>query len=275
MRLVIRHVTRYRFDPPLAHGLQRLRLSPKETHDQQVREWRMQLSGARVEAEYDDHNANHVSLVSVVPDTAELVITCEGLVDTADRAGVLGPHTGRLPLWAFLPQTPLTRPGPRMRALASGLAAGARADRGDPLGLLHALSAAVLDSVAYGVGHTDSQTSGEEALVAGKGVCQDHAHVFIGCARLLGIPARYVGGYLMMNDRIEQEAGHAWAEAHVEGLGWVGFDVSNGISPDARYVRVASGRDYAEAAPVTGISFGGAGAELFVSLAVEQQAVQQ
>ena len=79
----------------------------------------------------------------------------------------------------------------------------------------------------------------------------------------------------MMDDRIDQEAGHAWAEAHVDGLGWVGFDVSNGISPDARYVRVASGRDYGEAAPVTGISYGAGDAELAVRLAVEQQVVGQ
>jgi len=275
MRLAVRHVTRYRFDPPLAHGLQRLRLSPKETHGQNVREWRMQLAGATLEASYDDHNANHVTLVSLEPGTSELVITCSGVVDTADQSGILGPHTGKLPLWAFLPQTALTRPGPRMRALLATLGA----DRGDVLALLHALSGAVLDAVIYETGYTHAQTTAEEALVAGRGVCQDHAHIFIGCARALGVPARYVSGYLMMNDRVEQEAGHAWVEAHVEGLGWVGFDVSNGISPDAGYVRVASGRDYAEAAPVTGISFGagrqGGSAELSVSLAVEQQAVQQ
>ncbi|MFC3173895.1 transglutaminase domain-containing protein [Novosphingobium bradum] len=271
MRLSVRHETRYRFDPPLAHGLQRLRLSPKETHGQQVREWRMKLAGGRVEASYEDHNGNHVTLVSLDPGTAELAIACTGLVDTADRAGVVGPHTGRLPLWVFATQTPLTRPGARMRALIAGLGA----DRSDRLALLHALSRAVLEAMAYAIGHTDSQTGAEEALAAGKGVCQDHAQVFIGCARALGVPARYVSGYLMMNDRIEQEAGHAWAEAHVDGLGWVGFDVSNAISPDARYVRVASGRDFAEAAPVTGISFGAGRTELSVSLAVEQQAVQQ
>ena len=88
---------------------------------------------------------------------------------------------------------------------------------------------------------------------------------------LLGIPARYVSGYLMMDDRVEQEAGHAWAEAHIDGLGWVGFDVSNGISPDRRYVRVATGRDYREAAPVTGISYGGGDSAMHVKLAVEQQ----
>jgi transglutaminase-like putative cysteine protease len=273
MRLAVRHVTRYRFDPPLAHGLQRLRLTPKETHGQQIQAWQMDLEGARVEATYDDHNFNQVALISVLPGTSELVITCTGTVDTADRAGVLGKHGGRLPLWAFSTQSDLTRPGPRMKALTT--AVERQHGRDDALALLHGLCGAVLDAVSYETGHTDAATPAEEALATGKGVCQDHAHIFIGCARALGFPARYVSGYLMMNDRIDQEAGHGWAETHVEGLGWVGFDVSNGISPDARYIRVASGRDYAEAAPVTGISFGSTASTLSVSLAVEQQAVQQ
>lgn len=271
MRLAVRHETRYRFDPPLVHGLQRLRISPKESHGQSVSAWRMELQGGKVEAVYDDHNANHVTLISVLPGTADLVIACEGVVDTADRAGVVGRHVGKLPLWAFLGQTPRTRPGPKLRALANPLA-GAADDR---LAQLHALSQAVLAAVAYEPGHTHAGTTAEEALAASHGVCQDHAHIFIGGARHLGIPARYVSGYLMMQDRIDQEAGHGWAEAHVDGLGWVGFDVSNGISPDARYVRIASGRDYAEAAPVTGIGFGETVSSLSVSLAVEQQAVQQ
>jgi hypothetical protein len=81
-------------------------------------------------------------------------------------------------------------------------------------------------------------------------------HIFVAAARSMGYPARYVSGYLMMNDRVHQDASHAWAEAHVDGVGWVGFDVSNGISPDARYVRVATGLDYREAAPVSGLRFG-------------------
>lgn len=273
MRLAIRHVTHYRFDPPLGHGLQRLRLMPKTSHGQSIADWRMDLCGGKVESGYDDHNANHVTLISVLPGTSDLTITCSGTVDTADRAGVVGKHSGPLPLWAFTCQTALTKVGTRLKALAAGVER--EQGRADPLGLLHALSSAVLDAISYQTGHTDAATTAEEALVLGKGVCQDHAHVFIGAARQLGIPARYVSGYLMMNDRVDQEAGHGWAEAHVEGLGWVGFDVSNGISPDARYVRVATGRDYAEAAPTTGISFGAGATELVVSLAVEQQSVQQ
>jgi len=234
-------------------------------------EWSIRLEGARVEVEYDDHNLNHVTTISLMPDIADLSITASGIVETADRAGVLGKHIGRTPLWIFSRQTELTKPGPKLRALVNGLGT----DKEDVLGRLHELSTVVLDAVAYEPGYTDVATSAEDALTAGRGVCQDHAHVFVGGARLLGIPARYVSGYLMMDDRTDQEAGHGWAEAHVDGLGWVGFDVSNGISPDARYVRVASGRDYHEAAPVKGITFGQSESTLAVRLAVEQQSVQQ
>jgi transglutaminase-like putative cysteine protease len=153
-----------------------------------------------------------------------------------------------------------------MRALVGSLAV-----EDDLVTTLHRLSASVLAAVPYQPGQTDVETSAEEALGTARGVCQDHAQIFVASARLLGVPARYVSGYLMMNDRIEQEAGHAWAEAHVDGLGWVGFDVSNGISPDSRYVRVATGRDYREAAPVTGISYGGRDHSMPVRHAVEQQ----
>jgi len=271
MRLSIRHTTHYRFAEPVAHGLQRLRLTPKATQGQQILDWKMSFEGARPELEYDDHNFNRCTLVSVLPGTQEVVVDCEGLVETNDQAGVIGWHSGHLPLWAFLAQTRQTRPGPKIRALASSV----RRSDGDTLAMLHALSAAIHAEVKYATGATHVQTTGEEAVAAGLGVCQDHAHIFIGAARLLEVPTRYVSGYLMMNDRIDQEATHAWAEAHVEGLGWVGFDISNGISPDTRYVRVATGRDYAEAAPVTGITRGIGGEELHVALAVEQQTVEQ
>jgi transglutaminase-like putative cysteine protease len=269
MRLSIHHLTRYYFDEPVTHGLQRLRLTPKSTSGQSVLDWQMTFEGATVEAEYDDQNHNRTTLIAIVPGTRELTVTCEGLVDTADNAGVIGRHAGHLPLWHFLDQTAATRPGPRMRALVAGLGV-----EDDPLATLHRLSATILGEVPYQSGHTDVETPAEEALGTARGVCQDHAQIFVGCARMLGVPARYVSGYLMMNDRIEQEAGHAWTEAYVDGLGWVGFDVSNGISPDSRYVRVATGRDYREAAPLTGISYGGRDHAMHVRLAVEQQVEQ-
>lgn len=270
MRLAIRHQTRYEFARPIAHGLQRLRLKPKSTHGQSVVDWDMALEGAKLEAEYDDHHGNRVTLVSVEPNVTAVTVSCSGVVVTADNAGVTGPHSGHMPLWCFLRATALTRPGARVRALIAGLDTGTA-----NLETLHTLSQRVIETVSYEIGSTDSETTAEGALAAAKGVCQDHAHIFIAAARLLGFPARYVSGYLMMRDRIEQDAGHAWAEAHIDGLGWVGFDVSNGISPDASYVRVATGSDYREAAPVTGISVGAGETALEVRLAVEQQRVEQ
>ena len=271
MRLAIRHTTRYRFADPVAHGLQRLRLTPKETQGQQILDWTMEYEGAREELTYEDQHHNQVTLVSVTEGAQEVVVTCRGRVRTEDKAGVIGQHAGHLPLWAFLGHTALTRPGPRIRQL---IASVARSDEG-MVPTLHNLSTAIREQVAYDTGHTEVDTCAEDAVAAGRGVCQDHAQIFIAAARALEIPARYVSGYLMMDDRIEQEATHAWAEAWVQGLGWVGFDVSNGISPDPRYVRVATGRDYRDAAPITGISFGSVAENLSVELAVEQQTAEQ
>lgn len=267
MRLSVRHTTTYRFDAPVVHALQRLRLVPKETQGQTILDWRMDLANAKEELSYDDQHRNRTKLVSVFPGAQEVTITCHGTVHTSDHAGVIGEHSGHLPLWSFRSQTPLTRPGEGIQALLAKL----EPDPSDRIDTLHRLSAVVRDAVDYQTGVTTVRTTADEAFAQGAGVCQDHAHIFIGAARALGIPARYVSGYLMMNDRIHQEATHAWAEAHVEGLGWVGFDISNGISPDTRYVRVATGRDYRDAAPITGISIGTVTTDLDVEVAVEQQ----
>ena len=271
MRLSIRHTTRYRFDEPVVHALQRLRLVPKETQGQKIIDWSMEYENAVEELTYEDQHHNTTTLVCVMPQALEVTITCRGTVDTHDHSGVIGRHAGHLPLWSFLSQTRLTRPGTGIGKLVQEM----RKFDGSRLDMLHELSRRVLDQVEYRIGSTNPNTTAEESFAAKAGVCQDHAHIFIGAARALDVPARYVSGYLMMDDRIEQDATHAWAEAHVEGLGWVGFDISNGISPDERYVRVATGRDYRDAAPVTGISFGNARQVLEVDVAVERQQFQQ
>ena len=271
MHLAIRHTTRYRFTQPVAHGLQRLRLTPKETQGQKIVRWQMEYEGAHEQFSYDDQNHNHVTLVSVDEGVREVVVSCTGQVNTEDKSGVIGRHAGHLPLWAFLGETRLTAAGPRVRQL---IASVQRSEEG-MVPTLHNLSAEIRERVDYETGQTGVDTTAEEAVMAGSGVCQDHAHIFIAAARSLDIPARYVSGYLMMDDRINQEATHAWAEAYVQNLGWVGFDISNQISPDPRYVRVATGRDYRDAAPITGISFGAQTADLTVDLAVEQQTLEQ
>lgn len=267
MRLRISHQTTYRYDAPVPYALQQLRLTPKSRAGQNVRRWDIRLEGGRAEAEFEDHNNNRVALVRLEDDLQEIVIHCEGEVDTVNNSGVIGTHGGYAPLWYFARDTELTKQGAGIRRLIRDLSQ-AKFDSDIPR--LHALSERISDSVRYETSKTGPETSAEEALEAGHGVCQDHAHIFIAAARHMGIPARYVSGYLMMNDRVEQDASHAWAEVHLEDIGWIGFDVSNGISPDERYVRVATGLDYREAAPVSGMRFGDAGESLIVSLQVQQ-----
>ncbi|MEC8178020.1 MAG: transglutaminase family protein, partial [Pseudomonadota bacterium] len=215
---------------------------------------------------YEDHNGNRVDLIGIEPGRTETSIRCVGLVENTEGDGVLGKHQGFLPLWHFRRSSPLTQAGEGVRKLVAGL--------GDcdiaQVSTGHALSAAILNTVGYEGGNTHSGTTAEEAITGGTGVCQDHAHIFCSAARLMGLPARYVSGYLMMNDRVEQDASHAWAEAFFEGLGWVGFDISNGYSPDERYIRVATGIDFREAAPINGMRMGGSDEGVLVTLKVEQ-----
>ena len=148
-------------------------------------------------------------------------------------------------------------------------AADSAAARAAPLDRLHGLLAAIQREVVFETDRTNTGTSASEAFALGHGVCQDLAHIFIGCARVIGLPARYVSGHLARQDgQIDQEAAHAWAEAHVEGLGWVGFDPANGVCPTDAYVRVAVGLDYLGAAPVRGSRYGGAGEHMDVKLRV-------
>ncbi len=105
MRLSIRHTTRYNFEAPVVHALQRLRLTPKSTQGQSIVDWSMNFENATTELEYDDQHFNRVTLAAIEPGTQEVMIRCEGKVDTQDNAGVIGRHSGHLPLWSFLRQT--------------------------------------------------------------------------------------------------------------------------------------------------------------------------
>lgn len=265
MRLKIHHTTRYVFDTPVTYGLQQLRKTPKTNTQQQVISWETEIAGGRKELSFEDHHRNTVELISFDKAATELELHSIGEVELTDTHGVVGPHLGPAPLWLYQRPTERTRPGSGVRKLVQTVPDGA------PLERLHALSSAIHAAVTYTVGASKPDWTAEDALAAGSGVCQDHTHIFLAGARALGLPARYASGYLMLDDRTAQDAMHAWAEAYVDGLGWVGFDVSNGISPDTRYVRVATGLDYADAAPVSGMRVGGFGETLEVAITVAQQ----
>ncbi|PHQ69037.1 MAG: transglutaminase [Sneathiella sp.] len=267
MRLKISHMTRYQYDAPVQYALQQVRLTPKSRAGQSVISWETTIEGGSKELEFDDQHNNHVFLVGIEPGGTEISILCEGEVETTNASGVIGKHGGYAPLWLFKRETDLTKPGKNLRRLIKEIGHNFNTD----IPQLHALSAKIAKTVRYQTGSTHAETTVEEALEAQQGVCQDHSHIFIAAARLMGFPARYVSGYLMMDDRIDQDASHAWAEVHIEGIGWVGFDVSNGISPDERYIRVATGLDYKDAAPISGMRIGNSGEIMSVSLQVQQQ----
>ncbi len=265
MKLSITHTTEYLYDAPVIYALQQVRLTPASSQQQTILNWHINVAGGAQELSFVDQYQNHTTLVQAEPGATGIKLTVSGEVETHSSDGVFGKVYGKAPLWHFTQSTERTAPGAGVRKL-SKIVRG----KGDVLGNLHELSKTILDAVPYGQAETSARTTAEEALQAGGGVCQDHAQIFISAARNAGVPARYVSGYLMIDDRIDQDASHAWAEAHVDGLGWVGFDVSNGISPDERYVRVATGLDSRDAAPISGMRVGNAEESMIVSLQIQQ-----
>jgi transglutaminase-like putative cysteine protease len=226
--------------------------------------WSLAIEGAKQEVRFLDQFGNDTRLVSIEGAPDLVAVDASGIVETFDTAGVTGPHQGFAPLWLYNRETALTHPGPGIAVFAASLPEGGDIER------LHRTMDLLADRIAYAAGATTAATTAEEAFALGRGVCQDHTHIFLAVARLLGLPARYVSGYLMM-ESADQAASHAWAEVHVSSLGWVGFDVSNRMSPDERYVRIAVGRDYRDATPVSGIRLGQAAEELAVTISVEQE----
>ena len=265
MRLHINHTTRYSYNEPVIYGLQQIRLTPTDSVQQRVLNWSVDIEGGRVELSYSDQFQNHTLLAQVEAGQSEVVVTAKGEVETSDTAGVFGQIYGAVPLWHFVQSTPRTEAGKSVRKLAKIVGS-----TDSMLNDLHTLSREILAEAPYNKSSTFVDTTAEQALIAGGGVCQDHAQIFISAARYSGVPARYVSGYLMMNGQIDQDASHAWAEAHVDGIGWVGFDVSNGISPDDRYVRLVSGLDSSDTSPISGMRQGATDEAMMVSLQVQQ-----
>jgi transglutaminase-like putative cysteine protease len=203
----------------------------------------------------------------VLGPVSEIAVTVRGTVETVDLAGVMRGLRDQVPPEAYLRDTTATR----LDAGLSELALAGQAASG-PLDAAHRLSAAVTAAIAYRPGATEVHTTAAEALAKGEGVCQDHAQAMIAVARANNLPARYVSGYLHAVDA-DHEAAHAWAEVYVPGLGWIGFDPANECCPDDRYIRLGSGLDAQDAAPIRGTARGPGAESLKVAVAV--QSVQQ
>ncbi len=269
MRLAVHHRTIYRFDAPMRGVVQSHRLTPAQSDSQHVINWRIDVPGAAKGASFRDGAGDLVETVSLRGQVEEFAIEVTGTVETSDLAGVLRGHREKVSPLVYLRRAPATRVDQAIRDLAAGAVDGA----GDTLSIGHALSRAVRQAVEYRPGATDASTTAAEALALGHGVCQDHAHLMIAAALSVDIPARYVAGYLFAEGGGEMaEASHAWAELYLEDLGWVGFDASNEVCPDDRYIRLGSGYDATDAAPIRGISQGAGAERLDVDVTVQQVA---
>jgi transglutaminase-like putative cysteine protease len=266
MRLTIRHETVYAYDAPVRFAVQSLRLTPSRFAGQKVAAWSISSPGGVLSAGFVDGAGDRVQTLTHAEPVPEIRILVEGEVETSDISGVLNGHREKIAPGVYLRATPATDTSPAIRALAARAAKGADG----AIDLAHRLMAEVAGAVAYRPGSTETATTAAEAVERGAGVCQDHAHVMIAAAREHGIPARYAIGYMLASDGGDMhEASHAWAELHIQGLGWVGFDPANACCPDDRYVRIGSGLNAATAAPVRGISQGLAEARLDVSVSVQ------
>ena len=265
MRLTVRHETRYAFDAPASYAVQRLTLTPRSFAAQKVLQWSIEAPGIENALAYQDGFGNQVHLLTYNGNASELTVLAHGVIETTDSAGLVSGLTQAAPDAIFLRQTGSTAPDGELLAMA---AEAGRAGQ-TMLDQLHALLGLIHRRVAYETGSTDVQTSAGQALARGRGVCQDHAHIFLSAARALGIPSRFVTGYIVTGVGQSATAGHAWAEALVPDLGWCGFDATNCKSPDGHYVRVASGLDALSVTPVRGSRRGGGGERLEVSVRVE------
>ncbi|HRK23628.1 MAG TPA: transglutaminase family protein [Beijerinckiaceae bacterium] len=267
MRLTVRHDTLYRYARPAVSAIQHLRMTPRGHDGQFIRKWRVEIDAdCRLDREEDAYG-NIVHTFTADGPISELRVSVAGDVETIDTHGVVAGTIERFPLVFWQRATALTEACRNIAEFARDTSSG---EGGDALATLHALNAGLVRLMRFAVGDTDTRTTASDAFAARAGVCQDFAHVFIAAARSLAIPARYVGGYYLRTDMNEQEAGHAWAEAHVAGIGWIGFDPAHGMSTTDRYVRVAAGLDYLDAAPIRGTRIGGSGETMAVTVHVEQ-----
>jgi transglutaminase-like putative cysteine protease len=266
-RLRIQHTTNYRYEPAATGVIQILRLTPGSHDGQYVAEWQIDVStDSRLDMHEDAFgNVTHVMTHGAIED---LTITVGGLIETHDTGGVLRGTDERFPPSLFLRPTSLTAVNPAMENFARELRAESE---GDALGFLHALMTQVSEHMTFDEDPTNTGTSAIEAFGLKRGVCQDYAHIFIACARSGGVPARFVSGHFLRSDgMVNQQAGHAWAEAHVPNLGWVGFDPANCVCTTEAHARVAIGLDYLGAAPVRGTRYGGGSETLTVTVKVDQ-----
>ncbi|MFN7995838.1 MAG: transglutaminase family protein [Bryobacteraceae bacterium] len=279
------HVTDFTYDGPVSESYNEVRLRPRQDEWQTCLSFRLTTDPAAKSSSHVDAYGNSVHRFNVLQEHRHLRITAESVVlvqeppplpdDGIPLAELAGHAEALEEFWDLLHPTVYVPHLSTVRELSHD---AERESGGSVAGFVRAAAALVHGRFKYEKGATHVQSSIEDVLQTGAGVCQDFAHLFLGMARMRGLPARYVSGYLMPKSTAEPgaspaeviggQASHAWVEVYLPGEGWFGMDPTMGQPVDLRHVRVAYGRDYGDVAPVRGIYKGHAGQRLSVDVRV-------
>lgn len=277
----IRHQTRFRYSTVISESVMKVFMQPRSEGNQRCLEFSLYTEPASDISSSRDSWGNVAHHFNIPGRHAQLTITSEALVQLTppdllpnalalDAWDELDNLTATDEHWFTLQPSYYTQFSPLLHAFAEELHLQRR---DDPLTVLCELNSSIYRSFEYVPHSTTVDSPIDLALSIRKGVCQDFAHIMIALVRLLGIPCRYVSGYLHHRkedqDRSEEDATHAWLEAFLPGLGWVGFDPTNDLIAYDRHIRTAVGSDYADVPPTLGVFKGDADSELDVGVRVE------
>lgn len=280
MYYTVHHVTKFRYSTPISESTMELRIQPRSEGIQRCLDFRLHTSPRASIMSYRSELGNRVHHFDVPNRHSQLTITAEALVEvtsppslpeelSADAWDELDALTATDEYWDMLMPSHFARPSDLLHDLARELDVQRR---DDPLTVLRDLNTAIYENFEYSQKNTQVDSPIDDALSTHQGVCQDFAHIMITLVRELRIPCRYVSGYLFHQERGRERsadgATHAWVEALLPGLGWVGFDPTNSILAADRHIRVAIGRDYADVPPNRGVFRGKAESELAVTVKV-------
>lgn len=280
MKLSVSHRISTRFDPERRRFVQSHRIHPTACASQKLLDWDVSVSHGTIGATFTDGAGDRTATISTPGHVSELVLEITGLVETFDTLGVLRDVREKVPPQAYMTQTRLVRTDSAVTELASNAVSGI-AD-GSGLDRAHALASAVTAELTPKRSASVELVPAADVMEAGEGGAADFAHVLITAAHAASMPARFVWGYMLNGSAdlalahdeenpgpaIPVWPGHAWAELWVDGLGWVGFDAYGECCPDDRFIRLCSGRDGADAAPLRGVAMGAGASQVEVALDV-------
>jgi transglutaminase-like putative cysteine protease len=274
MWLTVEHTTRFAYDAPIAEAYTELRLKPAHRDGQRCSSFTLTtVPAGRAVAEYVDRFGNDVRHFDLQGAHDEVVVTARSEVWTAASFPAGAEPPTLLDTYDFLRPSTFVAVDGEVAALArdavggAGAGSGPGARPGAEREAALALMQAVADRLVYDPDATHVFTPGMEALARGRGVCQDFSHVLIGACRSQGLLARYVSGYLLDPDLGDgRSESHAWVDVFTKGHGWLSLDPTHRCEQNERYVRVATGRDYADVPPTRGVYKGNASERLEVAV---------